>query len=145
MTTNTAGRVNRQDPRQVTNTLKATIAFNTTGANAGIAFGGASSGGGYYIPQNAVITNVMVEVTTAFNGGTNAITVGTNATSYNNMVQSGDLNPTLARVTVVDRGWGQSLTTAGDVLPFVTYTQTGAAATQGSATVTIEYEGGFLS
>ena len=67
MATNTAATVPapRQDPRQVTNTLKKTVNFNDAGISSGVAF-------------DAVTTNVL--------------TVGTNSTTFNNLVQAADVD-----------------------------------------------------
>lgn len=139
MPTGTLGTNARQDPRQVVNTLKKTVNFNDAGVAAGVAFDN-------YLPQNAFIENVLVEITAVFNATTtNVLTVGTNGPSYNNIVAAGDLNEAALGVTQVLRGWGRSLTAAGDVLPYAMYTQTGTAATTGQAVIVIFYEGGWLS
>lgn len=133
----------RRDPRQVVNSLKRTINFNDADA---LAASFANS-----LPQGAVITDVIVDVVTAFNGGTtNTLTVGTVATAYNNMVASADLPGNgSASLTVgatkVSRGIGRALTAAADITPFVKYAQTGGAATAGQAIVTILFEGGWAS
>lgn len=141
MTTNTAPVVpaTRQDPRQVGNTLKKRFQFNTANIATGVAFDNA-------LPQNAVIIAVIVEIITVFNAvTTNVITVGTNATTYNNIVNATDINELAVGATRVDRAIGAALTRAADVVPFVVYTQTGTAATTGDCEVTILYEGGWIS
>lgn len=139
MTTGTAGVNDRQDPRQVMNSLKKTINYNDAGIATGIAFEN-------YLPRAAFIMNVMVEIVTAFNAATtNVLTVGTNAASYNNIVNAGDVNEAALGVTAVTRSYGRSLTAAASVLPYAMYTQTGAAATAGQAVVVIEFEGGWSS
>jgi hypothetical protein len=133
----------RRDPRQVPNTLKRTINFN----DADIAAASFANS----LPQGAVITDVIVEVVTAFNAGTtNTLTVGTVSAAYNNMVASADLPGNgSASLTVgatkVMRGVGRALTAAADITPFAKYAQTGAAATAGQAIITIVYEGGWAS
>jgi hypothetical protein len=137
MATNTAGTAARQDPRNVVNTLKITVNFGDTGISSGIALAN-------YLPQGAFITNVMAEIVTAFNAGTtNVLTVGTNAASYNNIINAADVNEAATGVTQVTRGLGRSLTAAADVQVFAMYTQTGTAATAGQAIIVIEYEGGW--
>ncbi len=144
MPSNTLGTAARQDPRQVTNTLKLTVNFGDTGISTGIGFSN-------FLPQSAFITGVWVEVVTAFNAATtNTLTVGTVSTAYNNIVATADLagNGTASiatGVTQVTRGLGRSLTAAADIQPFVKYVQTGTAATTGQAIVVIEFEGGFIS
>jgi hypothetical protein len=139
MTTGVLGTAARQDPRQVTNTLKKTVNFNDTAISAGIGFDN-------YLPQGAFITSVLVEVVTAFNAATtNVLTVGTVSTAYNNIVAAGDVNLAATGVYQINRGLGRSLAAAASVLPVAEYTQTGTAATAGQAIILIEFEGGWLS
>lgn len=129
----------RRDPRQVSNTLKLVLNYNDANVATGENFSQA-------LPSGAFITDVAVEIVTAFNAGsTNAITVGTNSASYNNMVSSGDVNPAATGVTKVSRGWGRSLASAGDTVVNATYTQTGTSATTGQAVIVVTYEGGWSS
>lgn len=141
MTTNTAQVVPaaRQDPRQVVNTLKKTINWNDAGIATGLQFDNS-------IPAGAFILSTDVEIVTTFNAGTtNVITIGTNSASYNNIVNSTDLNEAVTGVTRVFRGSGRGLTAAADVIPNATYTQTGTSATQGQAVIVITFEGGWSS
>lgn len=132
----------RRNPRQVLNTLKKTVNFGDTGIATGIAFDEA-------LPMGAFITGVFVDVVTAFNAaGVNTLTVGTNSTSYNNLVASADLSgngtASIAAVaTQVLRGIGRSIAAAAEKVPYVKYTQTSTAATTGQAVVVITYEGGW--
>ena len=137
MATGVLGTPARQDPRQVSNTLKKTINWND--AASGVAVPMAN-----YLPQGAFIITVTVEVVTAFNGTGPTVTVGTNATTYNNIVAAADVTWTAAAVTPVTRGLGRSLTAAADVLPYVTWNATGAPSA-GQAIVVIEFEGGWSS
>lgn len=139
MPTGTIGTNARQDPRQVVNTLKKTVNFNDPGIATGVAFEN-------YLPQGAFIENVLVEIVTVFNAATtNVLTVGTNAGSFNNIVNAGDVNEAALGVTQVTRAFGRSLTASADVLPYAQYTQTGTAATTGQAIIVIFYEGGWAS
>lgn len=139
MTTGTVGVAARQDPRQVTNTLKKTVNYNDVGISTGVGFDN-------YLPQGAFIERVLVEVVTVFNAvTTNVLTVGTNATSYNNIVNSTDINEAATGVYDITRGLGRSLTASAAVLPVAMYTQTGTAATTGQAIIVIFYEGGWIS
>lgn len=138
MPTNTAPVVPapRQDPRQVANTLKKRFQFNTAGIAAGVPFDNA-------LPQGAVIIAVLVEIITAFNAvTTNVLTVGTNSSTYNNIVAAADVNEGAIGTTRVERAIGGAINRSADLVPYVTYTQTGTAATAGDAEVTIVYEGG---
>lgn len=139
MTTGVLGTNARQDPRQVLNTLKKTVNFNDPGIAAGVAFDN-------YLPQNAFIENVLIEVVVVFNAvTTNVLTVGTVGTTYNNIVAAADANEAATGVYQATRGFGRSLTAAGDVLPYAQYTQTGTAATTGQAIIVIFYEGGWVT
>lgn len=143
MATNTAAPLppTRQDPRQVTNTLKKTINWNDPGVtNAGVQSNIAFD---QSIPQSAVLLQCLVEIVTVFNGTTPLLTVGTVSTAYNNIVNAGDVNELAVGVTVVSRGLGQSLFAAGDVTPYVALNMNGA--TTGQAVITLVYEGGWQS
>lgn len=141
MTTGTPGTSARQDPRQVINTLKKIVNFNDTGVGAGTAQTFDNP-----LPQGAFITNVQVETVTTFNAGTtNVLVVGTNPTTFNNLIASGDVSLTAAGTTSVSRGWGRSITNASDTTPFAVFTQTGSSATQGSLIIVLTYEGGWAS
>lgn len=137
MTTGVLGTNARQDPRQVVNTLKKTVNYNDAGIGSGVAMDNP-------LPQNAFILRVLVEIVTAFNAvTTNVLTVGTVGAAYNNIVNAGDVNELVAGIYDVTRALGRSLTASGDVLPYVMYTQSGTAATQGQAIVLIAFEGGW--
>ena len=110
MATGVLGTPARQDPRQVSNTLKKIINWND--AASGVAVPMAN-----YLPQGAYILLCSVEVVTIFNGTTPTVTVGTNPTTYNNIVAAADVTWTATGVTAVVRGLGRSLTAAADVLP----------------------------
>lgn len=138
MPTGTVGVAARQDPRQVSNTLKKTINFNDAGIGSGVAFEN-------YLPLGAFILLVLTEIVTAFNGGTNVLTVGTVGAAFNNIVAAGDVNPGVVGVYPSTRAIGRALTAAANVLPTALYVQTGGAATAGQAIVVIEFEGGWAS
>jgi hypothetical protein len=137
MATGVLGTPARQDPRQVSNTLKKIINWND--AASGVAVPMAN-----YLPQGAYILLCSVEVVTIFNGTTPTVTVGTNPTTYNNIVAAADVTWTATGVTAVVRGLGRSLTAAADVLPYVTWNATGSPSA-GQAIVVIEFEGGWSS
>jgi hypothetical protein len=83
-----------------------------------------------------------VHVGTAFNAGTtNVLTVGTNASAYNNIMLAADADETAAgAITNAIKPSGTALgPLAADARVFVMYTQTGTAATAGSAIVLIHY------
>lgn len=143
MTTNTAGTSNRQDPRQVPNTIKRTL--NATASDIAAAPIGTLPSGNP-LPQGAFIIDVLVEVVTAFNAATtNVLLMGTNSASFNNMVATGDVDLTTTGVYRVSRGTGRALLNAADTGIYAIFVQSGTTATTGSAVITVTYEGGFSS
>lgn len=123
----------REDPRQVVNTIKKTVNYNDVGISTGVAFENS-------IPAGAQITAVIVDIVTAFNAATtNVLTVGTNSSSYNDLVAAGDVNEGTTGATRVDRGLGGSIMRSADKTPYAMYTQSGTAATAGQAIITITY------
>lgn len=141
MATNTAATVPapRQDPRQVPNTLKKTVNFNDAGISSGVAFDNS-------LPLGAFILAVLVEIVTAFNAvSSNVLTVGTNSSSFNDIVAAGDVDESAAGVTEVTRGYGRSLAASAEKVVYAKYTQTGTAATTGQAVIVIVFEGGWSS
>lgn len=85
MTTGTLGTNARQDPRQVSNTLKKTVNWNSVGSAVANPFDNP-------LPRGAFIIRVLVEIVVAFDGTTPSLLVGTNATTYNNIVAAADVN-----------------------------------------------------
>lgn len=138
MPTGTVGVAARQDPRQVSNTLKKTINWNDVGIATGVAFEN-------YLPQAAFILRVLTEVVVAFNGTTPAVSIGTVGAAYNNIVAAGDLNPAAIGVYESTRALGRSLTAAANVLPFAKSTNGGGGPSAGQAITVIEFEGGWAS
>lgn len=131
MATNTAQIHNRNDPRQVENTLKKVINFNDPDrADSPFELG---------LPQGAFITGVFVEIVTAFDDGA-ILTVGTVGAGYNNIIAAADVNEGVAGVYRVDRALGRGLTASGAVIPHAILTET---PTVGQAIVLITYEGGW--
>ena len=135
MATGVLGTAARQDPRQVSNTLKKIVNYSDAPPGTAMPFAN-------YLPMGAYLLLVSVEVVTAFTGTTPTLAVGTNATTYNNIVATGDVTWTAAGVTPVTRGLGRSLTAAADVLVFAVL---GGTPTAGQAIVVIEFEGGWSS
>ena len=131
MATNTAGHVARLLPFQAVHYLKMTVNYNDTNISTGIPFAA-------YLPAGAQILFATVNVLTAFNAATtNVLTVGQNATSYNDIVNAGDVNEGATGSTMALRGADLNITT--DVQVFYKYTQTGTAATAGQAVIVIAY------
>lgn len=131
MATNTAGVDARLLPWQAVHYMRKTVNYNDTDIATGVGFK-------HYLPDGASILFVNVKIKTAFNAGTtNVLTVGQNATSYNDMVAAADVNEAATGSSMVLRG--ADLTISGDARPFVKYTQTGTAATAGKAEIVIAY------
>ena len=131
MATNTAGVDARVAPWQMVHYMRKTVNYNDTDIATGVGFKN-------YLPSGASIQWVMVKIKTAFNAGTtNVLTVGQNASSYNDMVAAADVDESTTEASMVLRG--ADLTISSDVRPFITYTQTGTAATAGVAEVVIAY------
>lgn len=133
----------RRSPRQLVNTLKRTLNYN----DADIAL----ASFGEALPQGAFVLDVKVEIVTAFNAGsTNPITVGTNSSTYNNLIASGDNTPATPGVyfnsgTTGTTKLGRAFAAAADTPVYATYKPTGTAATTGQAVIVITYEGGWSS
>jgi len=90
------------------------------------------------LPANAFITQTKVYVHTVFNAATtNVLTVGTNASTTNNIVAAADVNEASAQMFNVE-GVG-ILDTSAPLDVYVKYTQTGTEATTGAATIVIAY------
>jgi len=137
MATGVLGVAARQDPRQVTNTLKKTTNWNDVGIATGVAFNN-------FLPQGAFILRVLTQIVTPFNAATtNVYTVGTVGAGFNNIVSAGDVNEAVAGVYESTGALGQSLALAGPVAVTALYTQTGTAASAGQAVTVIAFEGGW--
>lgn len=90
------------------------------------------------LPAGAIITSVTVRVDTAFNAATtNVLIVGTSSGSNADIVADGDVDETATGTTQVMRGVGLSI--SADTIIYAKYTQSGTAATTGSATIVINY------
>ena len=145
MATNTPGSTARQDPRNVQNTIRALLNFGDPGVSAGVQIG--------VLPLGAFLTGWWFEVVTGFNAGTtNPVTVGTNATNYNNIMQAGDntpgtpgiyRDPIVAGPPSTEARLGRSFAAAGDTPVFMKYAPTGTAASAGQGVFVLEFEGGF--
>jgi len=123
----------RQLEIQAVHYLRRDIAYNTTGIAAGVLIG--------TVPAGSKITRAVVYVDTAFNAGTtNVLVAGTTGTGTN-LVAAGDVTEgTPNAYTPADAAnQGRGLIFAADTDLFVSYTQTGTAATTGVATIIVEY------
>lgn len=109
---------------QLTHYLRKRVNFNDAGIAAGVLLG--------TLPAGAMITALNVRVNTAFNAGTtNALNVGTTGTGtqvFTDVATAGARSPTIP-----------NLSFAVDTDIFVSYAQTGGAATTGQADVVLSY------
>lgn len=89
-------------------------------------------------PAGAMITRTTIVVTQAFNAGTtNALTVGS-APGGNDLVAAADSVAGTVGVKRPDTATALGRL-AADTVPYVSFAQTGTAATQGSAEIVFEY------
>lgn len=90
------------------------------------------------LPAGSQILHCTVRVTTAFNAATtNVLTVGTSSSTDTDVVNSTDVDESVAGTAVVYRGC--DLNFASDTPIYVRYTQTGTAATTGAAKIVLAY------
>ena len=119
----------RQLHTQQTHYFRANVAFNSAGVAAGVQIG--------TLPAGAQIVDIVANVTVAFNAATtNVLAVGTTAGGAQIMTGAESVAGTLG----FKRGTtGGALMPAVDTPVFVTFTQTGTAATAGLATVVVSF------
>jgi len=125
--------VARQFELQAIHYLRKDIAFNTTNIAAGVEIGA--------VPANAKIKQIIVYVDEAFNAGTtNVLVAGTTATGTDLVAASDVTEGTIGVYTPADAAnQGRGLVFASDTTLYVSYTQTGTAATTGKAVVIVSY------
>lgn len=133
MATGTAGSTARRNALQLVHYLRMEITYSDSGI--------ASAVGKQWLPAGAVIIGTDVFINTTFNAQTtNVLTIGTNGTTANNMVASGDVDETTLALTQNIKPTGTALVPlAADVQVWAKYTQTGTAATAGDATIVVKY------
>jgi hypothetical protein len=131
MATNTTGSVAREYDMQVLHFIRRQISFDSQFISTddftlvGV------------LPAGAVIYDAIVKVSTAFNAGTNNyINVGI-AGDDDGIVDEGDLDLTAAEWQSSRRGC--DLTFTSDTPVYVTYDQSGTAATAGVAEIIVAY------
>lgn len=131
MATNTTGSDARQYEQQLLHFIRRQISFDTfqIGTDATVKVG--------TLPNGAVIYDAIVKVSTAFNAGTtNYINVGT-ADDDDAIVDQDDIDATAAEWQSSRRGCDLTLT--ADTPVYVTYDQSGTAATAGVAEIIVAY------
>ena len=132
MPTGVAGTQARQYHSQQLHYFRKTVNYNDAGIGSGVQFG--------VFPKGAKIRDAMASVETGFNSaGTNRLVIGTNSTSFNNIMTS-----TVAAASTT--GNKQSLVGGAlaaftqDTPVYVKYTAaTGTAATAGKAVISVSY------
>ncbi|MFA6031819.1 MAG: hypothetical protein WC889_02830 [Myxococcota bacterium] len=123
----------RQLETQQTHYLRRDIAFNTTGIATGVLIG--------TVPAGAKLTQVLIHIDTAFNAGTTNVLQGGVTGVGTTLFTTTEAAAGTAGVKVATDSatQGRGLEFAADTDLFVSYTQTGTAATTGVATITVEY------
>lgn len=133
--------VARTQQTQQTSYYRVTVNFNDPRISTGQLFG--------KLLQNTFISNVACHVTVAFNAvTTNKLFIGTSLANANEIINSGQANKSVTEGTIgyypvtsaaTVQSLGVAVTSAADVNLYAKYTQTGTAATAGSATCIIEF------
>lgn len=135
----------RQAQEQVVNYIRFTVNWNDPSIATGVFLPAA-------LPANAYVLSMDAYVTTAFNAGTtNVLTIGA-TTAANEISASGTIVPGTTGVQHLTSAAGLGLAVTGNstyqlgggvvasyVPLYVKYTQTGTAATAGTATIVIAY------
>jgi hypothetical protein len=132
MATGTLGTTARKNALQLVHYLRFTVNYNDAGIATGV--------GKQVLPAGAIIIGTDVHVATAFNAATtNVLTVGTTGV-FTEIVSAAALNEGATGLTqnIAPTGIMLGPITA-DTQVFVSYTQTGTAATAGQATFVIKY------
>ena len=137
MATNTAGTSARQDPRQVSNTMRGSITFASGGLVTAvfIPLG--------VIPKGAWIIAAHLSIDTAFNAGTtNTVDLGTQGTPTQFIAAQAGATP--GNFAAAASTLGKAAAAAADTIVGLRYNFTGAVPSTGAAEFMIEYEGGFV-
>lgn len=123
----------RQNATQEVHYIRANVAFNTVASGTQVSMGAA-------LPANSVVLYTSVGIQTVFNAATtNVLIVGT-AADPDALVAAGGADETAVGVTnVVPATLGGIMSSSVDTELFWTYTQSGTAATTGSATIVVAY------
>ena len=110
--------------------LRKEVNYNDPGIASGYVIG--------RLPAGAQITQALARVKTTFNAGTtNVLTIGTNASSYDNILGAADIAEGSTGNNAAPTANLQEAASETDV--YVKYTQTGTAASQGKAIIHIAY------
>src|SRR6187402_1368673 len=123
----------RQLEVQATHYLRRDLAYNTNGVAAGVLLG--------TVPAGSKIVDVHIYIDTAFNAGTtNVLQGGTTGTGTNLFTSTDAAAGTVGEKEAASAaGQARGLIFTADTDLFVSFTQTGTAATAGAATVIVEF------
>ena len=125
--------VARQLEVQATHYLRRDVAFNTNGIASGVLIG--------TVPAGSKIADISIYIDTAFNAGTTNVLQGGTTGTGTNLFTSTDAAPTATgyKTPANAANQGRGLVFAADTDLFVSFTQTGTAATTGAATIVVEF------
>lgn len=124
----------RDQFRQLTHTMRKYVTYSDASIDAGTLRMPAA------LPAGSIITQVIVDVVTAFNAGTtNVLTVGTQSGTANDIVTAGDVNEGAAGVNNVTTSAAIGYIGSSAIDLFIKYAQTGTAATAGAAHIVVCY------
>ena len=130
MATNLPGNTARDNHEQQTSFIRKTITF----ADAGAAVNGLPIG---FVPAGALIKSSSVDVSVAFDAATTSVTVGTNATAYDNILTTAQI----AQATQgVKRGLPPTVRVDQIVAPTMIYLKTAVTGTPAAGQLTIVIE-----
>ncbi len=123
----------RQFETQQTHYMRRTVNYNDAAIASGVLLG--------TVPSGSIILNVYILVTTAFNAATtNVLQGGTTGTGTNLFTSTDAAAGTPGpKVGARSANQGPGLVITQDQDLFVSYSQTGTAASAGSATIVVEF------
>jgi hypothetical protein len=106
-----------------------TVNFNDAGIATAYQFGA--------LPQFSFITQILVQISVAFNGTSPVLTIGTTKANANEIAGAADIAEATLTLQTVTTGLGNGLTQAGDTPLFVKFTAT--APPTGAAVIMIAF------
>lgn len=123
----------RQLEVQAVHYLRRDLAFNTNGAAGGVLIG--------TVPAGSKIVGIAIYIDTVFNAGTtNVLQGGTTPTGTNLFTSTDAAAGALGYKTAANAaGQGRGVVITQDQDLFVSFTQTGTAATTGAATIIVDF------
>lgn len=130
MATNTPGSVARQDPRNVSNTIRATMNFGDAGVLTGVNLG--------TLPKGAFIVGTFVDVSVGFTAAT-TLQIGTDGPVTN--ILAATAVTAVAPLVAPTAKLGRIHAAAADSV--VTAKLAGSVPIVGTLDIVIEFEGGF--